>query len=822
MENYIGRLLDNRYEILEVIGTGGMAVVYKALCHRLNRLVAIKILKDDFSRDQEFRRRFHAESQAVAMLSHPNIMSIYDVSHSEDADYIVMELIEGISLKQYLEKKGRLNWRETLHFSMQIAKALDHAHSRGIIHRDIKPHNIMILKDGSIKVTDFGIARIASAQNTLTREALGSVHYISPEQAKGARVDNRSDLYSLGVVMYEMLTGRTPYDGETPVAVAIQHINGGAPLPSSFVPDVPRGIEQITMHAMASNPENRYSSAAEMLHDMEEFRKNPSITFTFGATPIVGAAGVAAAAATAPRPAAPQPSQSVPAHPGMTRTEAERYAARRNAARSADSVEARRVERERRDAEQAAARRRKNLTIAIIAASAVALVLLILLLVLLLKRPSGNKRGANGAETTISSRDSVAVDDFIGSYLADIDPKDYPDLKINVTDYDEEFSDSFEEGIIIDQTPKAGNLVRPGREVHFVISKGKDTSKMPDFTDKRGDTALSELTALGLGLKTQTEEEASETITKGYVIRTKPEAGTVLKKNQTVTLYISLGSNKMPDLQGKTEEASKEQLDAMELSLRANVEKEASETVPRGCVTRTDPAAKTELKKGQQVTIYVSFGSGKMPDLTNDTEDNAREKMKLLVESLNLQLLPQNEASDSVPSGSVIRTEPKAGTALKQGQTVTIYISLGSNKMPELANMTSDAAKKRLDDMKLNLNVVTRDEASDSVPSGSVIRSDPVAGTALTKGQTVTLYVSTGSSKIKVPNVMGKTLDEATKLLEAAHLNYRVNEVYDPSTPAGQVCSQSLLPDTEVDRGTYITIDVSKGPEPTESAGTQG
>ena len=188
MENYLGRLLDNRYEILEVIGTGGMAVVYKALDHRLNRLVAVKILKDEFSRNQEFRRRFHAESQAVAMLSHPNIVSVYDVSRSGDVDYIVMELIEGITLKQYLEKKGCLNWRETLHFAMQIAKALEHAHSRGIVHRDIKPHNIMILKDGSIKVADFGIARIASAQSTLTREALGSVHYISPEQAKGAWV----------------------------------------------------------------------------------------------------------------------------------------------------------------------------------------------------------------------------------------------------------------------------------------------------------------------------------------------------------------------------------------------------------------------------------------------------------------------------------------------------------------------------------------------------------------------------------------------------------------------------------------------------------
>ena len=210
MDKYIGRLLDNRYEILEVIGTGGMAVVYKARCHRLNRMVAVKILKDDNLGDEDFRRRFHAESQAVAMLSHPNIVSVYDVSTSIMADYIVMELIEGISLKEYMETKGTLNWKETLHFGIQIAKALEHAHSRGIVHRDIKPHNVMVLKNGSVKVTDFGIARMMSKGNTLTKEALGSVHYISPEQAKGGRVDTRSDIYSLGVVMYEMMAGRPP------------------------------------------------------------------------------------------------------------------------------------------------------------------------------------------------------------------------------------------------------------------------------------------------------------------------------------------------------------------------------------------------------------------------------------------------------------------------------------------------------------------------------------------------------------------------------------------------------------------------------------
>jgi serine/threonine-protein kinase len=282
MDQYIGKMLDGRYEILEVIGTGGMAVVYKARCHRLNRLVAVKILKSDLAQDADFRRRFHDESQAVAMLSHPNIVSVYDVSRSSNLEYIVMELIDGITLKQYMQRKGALNWREAHHFITQIMKALSHAHSRGIIHRDIKPHNIMILRDGSVKVADFGIARlISSTQSTLTQEALGSVHYISPEQARGSHIDTRSDIYSAGVVLYEMLTGRLPYEGDSPVSVAIQHINSVPLSPREINPDIQEALEAITLKAMASKVENRYASANAMLADLEEFRKNPNIHFDY-------------------------------------------------------------------------------------------------------------------------------------------------------------------------------------------------------------------------------------------------------------------------------------------------------------------------------------------------------------------------------------------------------------------------------------------------------------------------------------------------------------------------------------------------------------
>ena len=282
MDQYIGKFLDDRYEILDVLGTGGMAVVYKAKCHRLNRMVAIKILKPELAQDEEIRNRFHDESQAVAKLNHPNIVNVFDVNQSDGVEYIVMELIEGITLKQYMRKRGSsLNWREALHFMSQILQALRHAHSRGIIHRDIKPQNIMVLRDGSVKVADFGIARITDSQRTMTQEALGSVHYISPEQARGSNIDARSDLYSAGVVLYEMLTGALPYNGDSPVAVVLQHVQSIPTPPRAINPDIPLGMEQITKKAMAPNPDRRYPSADAMLADLDAFRKNPDIDFGY-------------------------------------------------------------------------------------------------------------------------------------------------------------------------------------------------------------------------------------------------------------------------------------------------------------------------------------------------------------------------------------------------------------------------------------------------------------------------------------------------------------------------------------------------------------
>ena len=450
MDQYIGRLLDDRYEILEMIGSGGMAVVYKARCHRLNRLVAIKILKDEFSGDEEFRRRFRAEGEAVAMLSHPNIVQVYDVGSCGDSNYIVMELIDGISLKQYMEKKGVLNWKETLHFAMQIAQGLEHAHSRGIIHRDIKPHNIMVLKNGSVKVMDFGIARVMSKTNTLTKEALGSVHYISPEQAKGGYTDNRSDIYSLSVVMYEMMTGRPPYDGESPVAVAIQHINGGAPRPSTLNPNIPAGLEQIIMKGMALEVNDRYVSATEMLQDMEQFRQNPGVRFHYRSplndatqpVPVSGIHGQTPVRKTTGR------------NPNVTRKHGANVV-------DANSESVRRAQqRKKAEQERKAQEKSRFATVAIVVCSAVVVISIVFFLIALF----------NGALLN-QEKDLVEVPYLVGEIYTEDYAYEYGDFTIRLQEG--QYSDTYSSGMVMRQEPSGGSKVLKGTELWLTVSLGQ-------------------------------------------------------------------------------------------------------------------------------------------------------------------------------------------------------------------------------------------------------------------------------------------------------------------------------------------------------------
>lgn len=503
-DKYIGRLLDDRYEILEVIGIGGMAVVYKARCHRLNRLVAVKILKDEYSQDEEFRGRFHAESQVVATLSHPNIVSVYDVGKSGEADFIVMELIDGISLKQYMERKGVLNWKETLHFAIQIAKALEHAHSKGIVHRDIKPHNVMVLKNGSVKVADFGIAQVTANTSTLTTEALGSVHYISPEQAKGGRVDNRSDIYSLGVVMYEMIAGRVPYDGDSPVNIAIQHINGGAQKPSQYNPNTPAGLEQIIQKAMSRAPKDRYATATAMLYDMDEFRKTPTMIFVDKA---VG------------------DTQAIPTDKVQEQTEkktiAEQKTAQAKAASDKDIVAERRRKAEEPENEEG---RSRVTAIAIASCVVVGIVAIVIFCVL----------WAQGV--LFDQPEMVSVPQLVGQNYDML--RDYPGIV--VVSQGEEYNSEYAMGEIIFQYPHSGDKVPAGSKVFVKLSKGPAPT-LERLTGLKQAEAKRRIDALEMGLRIAIREEYNASVAADTVLRTEPGEGASLTYGQTITLWISLG-----------------------------------------------------------------------------------------------------------------------------------------------------------------------------------------------------------------------------------------------------------------------------------------
>ena len=696
IDKYIGRLLDNRYEIQEVIGVGGMAVVYKARCHRLNRLVAVKILKDDYSQDEDFRRRFHAEGQAVAMVSHPNIVSVYDVSTSNEADYIVMELIEGISLKQYMEKKGVLNWKETLHFSIQIAKALEHAHGKGIVHRDIKPHNVMVLKDGSVKVADFGIARVMSESNTLTREALGSVHYISPEQAKGGRVDNRSDIYSLGVVMYEMMTGRPPYNGDSPVAVAIQHINGGAVMPTLLNPGIPAGLEQIIMKAMALEPGQRYNSATAMLYDMDEFRKMPTMIFGYGAESGVGQAAAvnSVGLGTTPRrtPGTGERSGASGQSPRRRTDTGSRAAAAAAAGQP-----------RRRPSASAAARKKQQednsraATVAIIACAAVALIAVIVFLIVLFGSVLGN------------NKELVKVPTLLGQNYEQLrDQYEFSEnfrIRLN-SERDYNYSSQYEAGEIMDQNPEPGKEVAKGTYIYVTVSIGPEpeVKEMIDVAGKTAEEARSMLKALDMNLIVMEEPVFDDEVEPGIVVSFDPAVGTKLTEGQTIKLNVSEGpeiqEGEMPDLVGNRVEDASKKLDNQDLELDIQVEEEENMDYEEGTVFRTSPAAGDTIRTGDTVTLFVAKGMKKelMPSLTGMTQEDAEKAIQTLVEDLKLVVEVVEDFKDGVREGTVLKTEPSYNQNIQTGDTVKIFVCAQKKaKMPDLVGKDLQTAKDLLD-----------------------------------------------------------------------------------------------------------------------------
>ena len=698
MNHYIGQLLDDRYEILEVIGTGGMAVVYKALDHRLNRPVAIKILKDEFSGDDEFRRRFRAEGEAVAMLSHPNIVQVYDVSSSDTANYLVMELINGISLKQYMEVKGVLNWKETLHFAMQIAKGLEHAHSRGIVHRDIKPHNVMVLKDGSVKVMDFGIARVMSKSNTLTKEALGSVHYISPEQAKGGYTDSRSDIYSLSVVMYEMMTGRPPFDGESPVAVAIQH-NSSVPLsPREINPDVPEALELICMKAMASDIDRRYPTADAMLADLEEFRKNPAIDFRYQASapaehpiairgipqtyPKTTAEKVAASRTNQPRPATgriPQPQQA-PKRP----QQADQGTRRQTVSQNTDAM--RRAAMQRKKEEQRKREERNRIaTIAVIVCSVVAIIAIGAFLIAVFNGALLNK-----------DKDLVEVPYLIGTEYTDDLITKYSDFTIRFQP--QQYDSTYKKGQIMYQEPAGGSRVTKGTEIVITVSLGEEPTLkiMEDLTDVNQAEAESFLT--GQGFQILVRQEASDTVEAGKVIRTEPAKGAELTDGQTISIWVSTGPETvtMPNVVDMTREAALRLLGEIE-NIKIVEQSESSNYVEKGNVTRTDPKVGTELAPGQNVIVYVSTGpaTAVMPSVLGLYSQTAQKQLA----DLGFTNVRTETVRSDRPKGEVVSQSVQKDTVLKLDDEIVLRLSDESGTQTtetQAPTETTEASEKTL------------------------------------------------------------------------------------------------------------------------------
>lgn len=583
---YVGKFLDQRYEILERIGTGGMAVVYKGLDHRLNRLVAIKILKADMAQNDELRKRFHAEGQAVAMLSHPNIVAVYDVNRKDNVDYIVMELIEGITLKQYINRKGILNWKEALHFSTQIAKALGHAHSRGIVHRDIKPQNIMVLKDGSVKVADFGIARLLATQNTLTQEALGSVHYISPEQAKGEQVDARSDIYSLGVVMYEMLTSRLPFEGESAVAIAIQHISSVPLEPRDINPDIPKGLAQITMHAMEQNLSLRYKSADEMVRDLEEFRKDPSVEFSYSSVPTKD--NNEDSTRILPSVAAKKSNVKRGTGNAATRNNTTKEEYRRN--------------------------RRSSGATTILIGAFLALLLVIGIGVYVWR--------SFGRDILSPNEERIAIPKFI-DFVAD-DVINNPENSIFNFTVREAESETVAEGIIISQDPADGRnviLTEDGINITLIVSSGPKVVNMPDLINKDYREAKNIVENLQMDLDIVLQEEPDESITAGYVMEQFPAEGTQLNRGTTVYITYSSGPAisyvDVPGIVGKPERQAQITLESYELT--PDPEYVYSDEYEIGYVIYQSLPEGESVPIHTRITYQVSMGKEPAPQTTTPT-----------------------------------------------------------------------------------------------------------------------------------------------------------------------------------------------------------
>lgn len=675
MDKNIGKKLDGRYEITELIGVGGMAEVYKGIDVIDNKTVAIKILKKEYAENEEFLRRFRNESKAIAVLSHPNIVKIYDVGFSEKIQYIVMEYIDGITLKEYIEEEKVLTWKDTVHFVIQILRALQHAHDKGIVHRDIKPQNIMMFTDGTIKVMDFGIAKFAREEGkTATDQAIGSVHYISPEQASGNVTDAKSDIYSVGAMMYEMLSGRKPFDSDNPVAIAVMHMHDIPERPRAINPDIPDGLEEIILRAMEKAPEDRYQTTADMIADIEKFKSNPSITFGYYleeeddentinfSTPVNNeiqseipdsndsafaprgaavAAGIGAAAAYAGASAGQRQPVAPPPPPGKPVAYNDYYD-------DEDDDD---------DDEE-----RSSLVIPVL--TAVVVVVIIVAVIFVATMLSGLFKGDK-------AKNDYKMKDFTGMDYDTAKSKYGNSIKFVIEGYE---YDPADENTIIWQSIDPGTEYKKGDTLKIKISKGQETTEVPDVTNMNQALAEDQLKMRGLEAEIKTQSDPN--IKENNVIKTEPKAGEQVHKGSKILVYVSMGANleqiEVDNYVGM--DARDAAVTAQYIGLKVKTEPKDSYE-DEGKVVEQSIEKGTKVEQGTEITLFISTGvspDGEIPfSISFPVNANGRFVIDFLIRG-------EDNKTTTISTGTLL--VPEMGSCEQQikgsGENVLVTVML--------------------------------------------------------------------------------------------------------------------------------------------------
>lgn len=627
MDNMIGRRLDGRYELLELIGTGGMADIYKAKDITEDRIVAVKILKNEFAGSEDFLRRFRNESKAIALLSHPNIVKIYDVGFNEQIQFIVMEYIDGISLAEYIKLQGVLKWKDAVYFTVQILRALQHAHDRGIVHRDIKSQNVMMLPDGTIKVMDFGIARFnRETDKTLSEKAIGSVHYISPEQARGEMTDEKSDIYSVGVMLYEMLTGQKPFDGETPVAIALQHMQTPPKPPREINSSIPEGLEEITLKAMQKEPSMRYQTAGEMINDIEEFKKDPSIVFEYK---YFSADGSTKYFDKVSDPNAP-----------------EQNAAEDTLSEGEEDEDNDLYDDDDDDDEEVEERRSPLLPI-LFAVASVFVIMTAWLIFSIVTRNLGNTSGAS---------DEMTMPNIIGMTLDDVKEK-YPDLNLDI---DRQYSTDYPENEVMDQKTPAGRTIKKSTIVNIVISNGPQKVEVDDYANLSAQDAQIKLEKKGL--KPKLVYVNDDEVAKDIVIKTEPAAHSEVSQGTVVKVYVSNGklvkAVNVPKFVGMTiekarKEAEDKNLKLKEVSGSSNEYKEGEvikQSIDANSVVNEETEIEVTVCDGKAVSIKTEVSL----DLPSDVTDTGTFRFEYFKDGVSFK---DEERDMAVNAGKTITFE---------------------------------------------------------------------------------------------------------------------------------------------------------------------